>query len=367
MFRDVIGDLGFMNWPPAMNFSVEIPVNFQNLTDLCQPLGNFFHSDSAVTSVFTAGCSFLVLSLPAWLLYCKKKKKIDGLVIAPMITRSEAAGDSPEELTLKLVDSDVSDAEYAEELQFQEAVLASILASKIENTATTSVQGGLIMHTKPVEVGNEVMNSHITFCEICLENQESWQMFTNDSCSHSFCYNCTSKHIMSRIEDKVKIIYCPALNCNTILDADTCRLMIPNDALIRWDESLCQSLIPESQKVYCPFNDCSAMFVDDSRALITEVKCLVCHRSFCAKCRVPWHPEFTCKEFQKLYSKSGGKDEVMVKTLAKKKSWQRCPKCKMYVEKSDGCIHITCRCTYEFCYQCGSKWTGSHSGCHRNG
>ncbi|CAA3005548.1 probable E3 ubiquitin- ligase RNF217 [Olea europaea subsp. europaea] len=365
MFREVIGALGFMKWPPAMKFPIEIPVNFQNLTDLSLALGNFVWSDPSGTFVFPAACSFVVLSLPAWLIYFKKKKKIDDAVIAPMITRSDVAGDSPEELTFEPGDN----YEYAENLQLQEAVLASILASQIENRATTSVQGGLIMDIKPVEVENEVMNSHTSFCEICLENRESWQMFTNGSCSHSFCYDCTSKHIMSRIEDKVKIVICPALNCNTVLDADICRLMIPNDAIIRWDESLCQSLIPESQKVYCPFNDCSAMFVNDSRALITEVKCLVCHRSFCAKCRVPWHPEFTCREFQKLYSKRGGKDEVMVKTLAKKKSWQRCPKCKMYVEKSDGCIHITCRCKYEFCYRCGSKWTGSgsHSGCHRNG
>ncbi|KAL2454888.1 RING/U-box superfamily protein [Abeliophyllum distichum] len=333
MFTGVIGGLAFMNWPPAMKFS--------------------------------AGCSFFLLSLPAWLIYCKKKKKIDDSVIAPMITTSEAARNSPEELTFIPVDNDVSDAEYAEELQFHEAILASILVSEIANTASSSVQGGPLLDTKPGEVENEIKTSYPSFCEICLENQESWKMFTNDSCSHSFCYDCISKHIISRIADKVEMVSCPALNCNTTLDANACRLMIPNDTLIQWDESLCQSLFPESQKVYCPFSDCSAMFVNDSRDLITKVKCLVCHRSFCAQCRVPWHPEFICKEFQKLYAKRGGKDSVMIKTLAKKKSWQKCPNCKMYVEKSDGCIHITCRCKYEFCYRCGSKWTGSHSGCRR--
>jgi hypothetical protein len=33
-----------------------------------------------------------------------------------------------------------------------------------------------------------------------------------------------------------------------------------------------------------------------------------------------------------------------------------CPKCRRGVEKSDGCIHITCLCRHEFCYTCGANW-----------
>ncbi|KAM2993604.1 hypothetical protein FF2_045682 [Malus domestica] len=46
----------------------------------------------------------------------------------------------------------------------------------------------------------------------------------------------------------------------------------------------------------------------------------------------------------------------MVLELAKKNKWRRCPTCKFIVEKNEGCLHITCRCGYEFCYACGKYW-----------
>lgn len=252
----------------------------------------------------------------------------------------------------------IYDADYAEEIQFQETLLASFFTS---NDPSSSVQGP-IANTELMNL-EETEDSSQSFCGICLENKESWLMFANDTCHHSFCYDCTTGHIVTKIQDKVKDIGCPAPNCNTVLDYGVCRLMIPDEALVQWDELLCMSLIPESQKLYCPFRDCSALLVNDFEDVFKKTKCLVCSRWFCAQCRVPWHTDFTCKEFEKLHAKKGGKMDKIVKALAKKKSWQKCPKCKMYVEKSEGCVHITCRCKYEFCYRCGAKWSDSHGNC----
>jgi len=36
--------------------------------------------------------------------------------------------------------------------------------------------------------------------------------------------------------------------------------------------------------------------------------------------------------------------------------YKQCPSCKFWVEKNDGCDHMTCRCKYEFCYVCGGKY-----------
>ncbi|PIN02047.1 Ubiquitin--protein ligase [Handroanthus impetiginosus] len=253
---------------------------------------------------------------------------------------------------------------YAEEIQFHEALMASIFTSELSSNPSSSVEPP-ILNTEPSKFQSRVQHSSQCFCGICLENKESWQMFTNDQCSHSFCYDCMTSHIVTKIQDKLKDMTCPAPNCKATLDFNACRSIIPDDALVQWDELLCVSLIPESQKLYCPFSDCSAMLVNDSGQVLRKIKCLICKRSFCAECRVPWHSDFTCKEFQKLYDRKGGNDDKIVKTLAKKKNWQKCPKCKMYVEKTEGCLHITCRCKYEFCYRCGSKWSDSHGSCRQ--
>lgn len=260
-----------------------------------------------------------------------------------------------------MVDFHVSDSKYSMELQIQEVLMAS-LSSETASTASSSSHGRRVVDVDPgrVKIDNDVDNASQIFCGICMEAKESWEMFKNDTCDHSFCYECTSHHIVAKIQDNLKIIGCPGADCKATLDFNICRMMIPKDVLAKWDEFLCQSLIPNSQKLFCPFRDCSAMLIHDSGEVIEKIKCPACRRSFCAQCHVPWHSEFKCKEFQKLNAKKGGKDDGLFKLLAKKKSWQKCPSCKMHVEKIDGCIHITCRCSYEFCYKCGSKWTSSH-------
>uniref|UniRef100_A0A0A9ELG3 IBR domain-containing protein n=1 Tax=Arundo donax TaxID=35708 RepID=A0A0A9ELG3_ARUDO len=51
--------------------------------------------------------------------------------------------------------------------------------------------------------------------------------------------------------------------------------------------------------------------------------------------------------------------------MAKGKKWRRCPRCKYLVDKQEGCVHITCRCGFEFCYGCGEQWAQSgHGNCH---
>lgn len=34
----------------------------------------------------------------------------------------------------------------------------------------------------------------------------------------------------------------------------------------------------------------------------------------------------------------------------------KCPRCRIHVEKGDGCNHITCPCGTQFCYACGDYW-----------
>ncbi|GJT15577.1 putative reverse transcriptase domain-containing protein [Tanacetum coccineum] len=114
------------------------------------------------------------------------------------------------------------------------------------------------------------------------------------------------------------------------------------------DQLLCESTIPEPHKFYCPFTDCSVLLINDDCSL-TQHDCPVCKRSSCALCRVPWHSEFSCKEFRKLNTKKKGKEyDKMATALAKKNNWMKCPKCKFFVEKTFGCRHIRCRYIHRY-------------------
>ncbi|MFS7985244.1 putative IBR domain, E3 ubiquitin ligase RBR family [Helianthus anomalus] len=39
----------------------------------------------------------------------------------------------------------------------------------------------------------------------------------------------------------------------------------------------------------------------------------------------------------------------MAVALAKKKKWRKCPNCNFFVEKAEGCVHITCRSNHYGC------------------
>lgn len=344
--------------PPTLITLLHLPTHFLRL--FTHGIG-FLRRDRSGFGTFVLWSGLVTtVALIAWS-HNSQEDEDGGDTVAPSESDAVVLGSTHrfEDVLYKANGSEIaseSDVLYAEELQMQEVMLASLLPSRISNNAMSpAIQTSPTSNAEPSQFS----------CGICFEEIESWRKFRNQTCSHSFCYDCTSKHITAKIQDNVKIILCPEVDCRAPLDFNTCRQIIPNDILVKWDESLCKSLIPESQTVYCPFMDCLAMLVNDSGEVIKKIECPACWRSICAKCGVPWHLEFTCEEFEKLNAKKkkGKDDDGLVKELAKKKSWRKCPNCKIYVEKTEGCLHITCRCGYEFCYRCGSKWGKYHGGC----
>lgn len=61
---------------------------------------------------------------------------------------------------------------------------------------------------------------------------------------------------------------------------------------------------------------------------------------FCAQCRVPWHQGRVCGDSQVVVEEEG---DVLLRELAAKLKWQRCPQCRMMVERIEGCRFMKCR------------------------
>ncbi|XP_024028873.1 probable E3 ubiquitin-protein ligase RNF217 [Morus notabilis] len=283
----------------------------------------------------------------------------------------------------------ISDSKYAEELQLQEALMSittntsqtttSSLSSSSVLLASSSPQPPILIQVPPPNDKQQQQldlgESSQIFCEICAERKPIDEIFPNDSsdCKHSFCSDCISKHISTKVRYSHlnSVISCPGLDCKDVhvLELEACREILPKDVVDKWDDSLCEALILNSQKFYCPFKDCSAVLLDDSEELgevIVESECPICHRLFCARCRVPWHSGIGCEEFGRLHEDERGTEDLMLREIAKEKKWKRCPECMFYVERTEGCLHITCRCSFQFCYGCGSQWTQTHGACQRD-
>ncbi|XP_031392648.1 probable E3 ubiquitin-protein ligase RNF144A-B isoform X2 [Punica granatum] len=265
-------------------------------------------------------------------------------------------------------------------------IYSSASSSSISPPATNSSAGysrsGIDVEAKPLHFpANEAVSGaaaaagssqtrsyqRISQCEICAEKKQTCEMMRiNKKCVHSFCSVCIAKHVKTRVADNQVTVPCPGLDCEHKVEFEVCVGILPKDVLDAWDKKLCEALILEDHKFYCPFRDCSAMLVNDCEKVIEQSECPHCHRLFCAQCRVPWHTGVACMEFQALNEDERGSDDLLLRKLANEKNWRRCPQCKFFVERTQGCPHIICRCKFEFCYGCGSAWSESHGGCARN-
>jgi E3 ubiquitin-protein ligase RNF144 len=179
-------------------------------------------------------------------------------------------------------------------------------------------------------------------CGICIDSVKESRIFKSE-CNHSFCKKCISKYVTIQRKEKVVKLNCPDPGCSVELKPENLQSMFPKKFIVEWESANCASSIDSKEKLYCPYKNCSLLLVNDEADSVTSCECPSCHRLFCAKCKVPWHADMNCRQFQK--SKIGGEKQWdrNFLVLAKREKWQRCPKCSMHVEKTYGCLHMRCR------------------------
>jgi len=151
-----------------------------------------------------------------------------------------------------------------------------------------------------------------------------------------------------------------------------CKVPVPEDTVTAFarrhlnfkDSSKLLSAIEENactDKMYCPEPKCSA-FIDLNKVIQFLDKDMNfycpnknCRTQICYKCKSTKHnASRLCEETTQ---------ESVIETELKAFGYQRCTKCRHYVELKDGCNHITCICSHQFCYECGMDWT-PRKKCH---
>ncbi|KAJ3677199.1 hypothetical protein LUZ60_002923 [Juncus effusus] len=278
----------------------------------------------------------------------------------------------------EVVEENPDDSTLAEELQIQEVIIFFIESQKLPEE---SAQGAIDLIKDPIDpkgkkaetsfsITERGESSKITpesfYCVICMEPNPTLESFIINPCDHMFCNTCMSHYVTSKVGENTTKIRCPNVSCESeILDPLACQQIVSSDVFERWNISLCESLLG-LKKIYCPFNDCSALLLDerDEGDSVTNSECPHCHRMFCVRCKVPWHGDMTCEEFEKLGEDEREKEGLMLRDLAKNSKWQRCPHCRMYVERIDGCKFMKCRCGYGFCYGCGTPMSSENHYCN---
>ena len=195
------------------------------------------------------------------------------------------------------------------------------------------------------------INEKCLICEGKLKNEE--KVNNAIKCLHIFCDDCYYEFIKEKINSNyIEGIKCPYKDCGTKLyDSFIEEKLIRDIPLLDKYKLLQQKrqlmLNPNIQ--LCPFPDCDSYAIKAGKN--NYVKCIKNGHEFCFNCLQEWHGEKKCdtsvdKSFEKW------RNAFRVK---------RCPNCKFFIEKNEGCNHITCyNCKYEFCWLCMEKISSGH-------
>jgi IBR domain. len=171
-------------------------------------------------------------------------------------------------------------------------------------------------------------------------------------------------YLISKIDERAFPIRCPALNCHNEISQDFTKDCLGNEKNSHYQQKLedfaFKSFVEKQGDKYscCLTADCPFVFEYDGT--FVNFQCPKCTKMYCLRCRVEWHDGLTCKQFQE--QKDHQKDEYILNFIRGQK-FKQCPQCKYWVERSQGCDAMTCRCGAQFCYRCGRMGDG-HKPCN---
>ncbi|KAI1428167.1 hypothetical protein F5Y12DRAFT_78419 [Xylaria sp. FL1777] len=179
-------------------------------------------------------------------------------------------------------------------------------------------------------------------CVSCLDDFEPGR--TVRAPCHSYCIPCFQRLVASACHNEQ---HWPPKCCLNTISETTIRANVDSEQWLEYRERAIEWNQPVADRIYCSQPECS-LFIRPEYVIPAQraARCTDGHYT-CIICRNPQHEGDNCPQ-----------DEDMVRTneLAEAAGWKRCNACQAFVEHTDGCQHMTCRCGAEFCYVCGARW-----------
>ena len=253
-----------------------------------------------------------------------------------------------------------------------------------------------------VEVANiRQLSREEHICEIC--GDICLEVVANPACNHAFCKDCWQEYLRCKItEGKVVNIPCPGFGCDEYIVQEMVMKLMPSNLDSKFADFDIGAFIEANPNTrWCPYPGCERVVhlkleqqqsleapdgsgnVAQANPTQRNVDCGIGH-FFCWTCSEEAHDPCSCETWKlwkaRIESIEGTEgtdpnsklvDKVTSEAWIAKNS-NPCPKCKMPIEKNDGCNHMTCsKCAHDFCWVCLGRWaihgsrTGGYYQCNR--
>lgn len=189
-------------------------------------------------------------------------------------------------------------------------------------------------------------------CLTCLSDDIPISKSAKLACSHRMCHACLKRIFTLSVTDPQHM---PPRCCTSKhIPLKHVDKLFDTKFKIKWNKKYQE--YTTKNRIYCPTKGCGEWIKPDHIFLDTSGgasggrkygKCSRCKTKVCCTCNGKWHSGKDCPKDE---------DTKRLVEIAKEKGWQRCYNCSAMVELKEGCNHMTCRCTAEFCMICGAKW-----------
>eukprot|EP00347_Sterkiella_histriomuscorum_P000263 403376551 len=192
------------------------------------------------------------------------------------------------------------------------------------------------------------------YCNICYDSMGQSEFLDIDNCHHKFCKNCVIAYLDQLISTRqITKLICPEYGCGKALQFKLLEKLLSTEQLDKYKEFKQDlEVMIDSKRGYCPNPACNKITRFNKKKQ-KDYKCEHCKFEFCGKCQISWarHVGKKC-------------EDVLAEELGdwfKNSDFQNCPKCRVRVEKTSGCNHMTCaQCQNKWCWLCGSNCGYGH-------
>ena len=187
-------------------------------------------------------------------------------------------------------------------------------------------------------------------CRICLVEYPAFILVSSCSRGHKFCKTCLEFYVKAKISDfRGETISCPQDSCTEPCNDNILRVVLNDPEMQLFEEKKLEKAVNKNPNMrFCPQAGCSRVYTLSKATQYTICKC---HSKICNACGEFWHEGKTCQQasdpgFERYIKKNGIKF---------------CAMCKTVVQRTEGCLHMTCPvCDYEWCWSCGREYTPHH-------
>ncbi|KAJ3513769.1 hypothetical protein NLJ89_g2762 [Agrocybe chaxingu] len=178
-------------------------------------------------------------------------------------------------------------------------------------------------------------------CPICYDDVLNPEQL---GCGHTYCSGCLKHFLHSAVDADRFPLVCMGEDgkCSVPISIPFLHRFLPLQVFQQLIEAAFRSYLQRhaQELKYCPTPDCKQIY--RVRQEVDAMHCPSCLSTVCPRCSEEGHEGMTCEE-RRIYKDPAEQERLNVE-LAAGRGYKRCPRCSVWIEKIDGCNHMSCKC-----------------------